>query len=222
MKLLLMLMIGGAAAFGRSQWAANAMGWASCLQSNQKELAYASKFRIADEKSFANRLSLAALEQVGTVSRYDSSYVKIPFPNGDVPEHSGNNADFIVRTYRTLGVDLQAKVYLDMLDHGMLYPRRSPTGKPDTNIDHRSAANLRVFFSRRSEKLPVSKHEEDYEPGDIITCKAADGMDHIAIVVPAPGSGRPWIVHNINAGPRLEDRLFDMTITGHFRYAPGA
>jgi len=29
---------------------------------------------------------------------------------------------------------------------------------------------------------------------------------------------RPLIVHNIGAGPQLEDMLFDYKITGHYRY----
>ena len=33
-------------------------------------------------------------------------------------------------------------------------------------------------------------------------------------------SGNPLIAHNIGAGPRLEDMLFDHKITGHYRYTP--
>jgi hypothetical protein len=35
-------------------------------------------------------------------------------------------------------------------------------------------------------------------------------------------SGRPLIVHNIGAGPALEDVLFDWKMTGHYRYRPYA
>jgi hypothetical protein len=31
---------------------------------------------------------------------------------------------------------------------------------------------------------------------------------------------RPLIVHNIGAGPVLEDMLFNYKITGHYRYQP--
>ncbi len=29
---------------------------------------------------------------------------------------------------------------------------------------------------------------------------------------------RPLMVHNIGAGPQLEDMLFDFPVTGHYRY----
>jgi uncharacterized protein YijF (DUF1287 family) len=32
------------------------------------------------------------------------------------------------------------------------------------------------------------------------------------------GSGRFMVVHNIGAGPKMEDVLFSWKITGHFRY----
>ncbi|PVV16077.1 MAG: DUF1287 domain-containing protein, partial [gamma proteobacterium symbiont of Ctena orbiculata] len=33
-------------------------------------------------------------------------------------------------------------------------------------------------------------------------------------------TGTPLIVHNIGAGPKLEDMLFRYPITGHYRYMP--
>ena len=46
-------------------------------------------------------------------------------------------------------------------------------------------------------------------------------LPHIGIVVSQrSGDGlRPMIVHNIGAGPKLEDALFEYLITGHYRYA---
>jgi len=45
-------------------------------------------------------------------------------------------------------------------------------------------------------------------------------LPHIGVVThkrSADGE-RPLIVHNIGAGPQLEDMLFSYTITGHYRY----
>ncbi|HEY2574171.1 MAG TPA: DUF1287 domain-containing protein [Verrucomicrobiaceae bacterium] len=56
----------------------------------------------------------------------------------------------------------------------------------------------------------------------MIVYSLPNGQQHIAMVVPAPGGGRPWIVHNAGYGPRLEDRLFEFIITGHYRYLPRA
>ncbi len=59
----------------------------------------------------------------------------------------------------------------------------------------------------------------DYQPGDLITCTVAGRLPHIAIVVPAADGGTvPWIVHNIGQGPRLENRLFEFPLTGHYRW----
>ena len=46
-------------------------------------------------------------------------------------------------------------------------------------------------------------------------------LPHIGIVVnqrSADGK-RPLIVHNVGAGPQMEDVLFRYTITGRYRYA---
>ena len=47
-------------------------------------------------------------------------------------------------------------------------------------------------------------------------------LPHIGIVTDklAANTGTPKVVHNIGAGPRLEDMLFDYRITGHYRYEP--
>ena len=45
-------------------------------------------------------------------------------------------------------------------------------------------------------------------------------MTHIGMVVDRKTlfTRRYMIVHNIGAGPKLEDVLFDWKITGHYRY----
>ena len=68
--------------------------------------------------------------------------------------------------------------------------------------------------------LPVTRAADDYRTGDIVTWTVAGRLPHIGIVVDRrSGDGaRPLVVHNIGAGPRLEDILFDYPITGHYRY----
>jgi len=45
-------------------------------------------------------------------------------------------------------------------------------------------------------------------------------LPHIGIVVDRSSTDgrRPLVVHNIGAGPKLEDVLFVFPITGHYRY----
>ena len=91
---------------------------------------------------------------------------------------------------------------------------------PDSNIDHRRVPNLMVFFSRKGTSLTVSTRTEDYEPGELVTWDLGGGVPHIGIVVDrqAAQSGRYMVVHNIGAGPKMEDVLFSWKITGHYRY----
>jgi len=127
--------------------------------------------------------------------------------------------------YRAVGVDLQKEVHEDMLAHRNAYPHKWVTssrngGGTDTNIDHRRVPNLMVFFSRKGQVLPTSSNATDYHPGDVVAWNLGSGITHIGIVVDQKSaeSGRNLIVHNIGAGPRMEDMLFQWKVIGHYRY----
>jgi uncharacterized protein YijF (DUF1287 family) len=136
-----------------------------------------------------------------------------------VPSDTGVCTDEIIRIYRGLGIDLQKEVHEDMVSNFDAYPHGRQR-RPDKNIDHRRVPNLMVFFSRRGAKLPITRPEGDYSPGDIVAWDLGGGITHIGIVVDRKGnSGRWMVVHNIGAGPRLEDVLFDWKIIGHYRYS---
>jgi uncharacterized protein YijF (DUF1287 family) len=126
----------------------------------------------------------------------------------------------VIRSYRALGIDLQKLVHEDMKTHFEFYPKNWGLKRTDTNIDHRRVPNLQVFFSRRGQSLRVTHNPKDYRPGDLVTWLLDNNLPHIGIVVDqrSEDGKRPLIVHNIGAGPRLEDMLFDFTITRHYRY----
>ena len=109
-----------------------------------------------------------------------------------------------------------------MVKNFAAYPRnwRSPSARPDANIDHRRVPNLMVFFQRNGETLPKSDRAADYSPGDLVTWDLGGGVPHIGIVVDrkSADTGRYMIVHNIGQGPKMEDVLFNWKITGHYRY----
>ena len=170
--------------------------------------------------TYGLRLSAAAEERATHSVVYDAAYVQIAYPNGDVAADRGVCADEVVRAYRLLGVDLQKLVHEDMKAHFNAYPKQWGLSSTDKNIDHRRVPNLQTFFKRRGASLAVTQNADDYKPGDLITCTVAGKLPHIAIVVPAPDGGRPWIVHNIGAGPQMEDRLFEFPLTGHYRWHP--
>ena len=77
-----------------------------------------------------------------------------------------------------------------------------------------------VFFSRKGESLPITERAEDYAPGDLVAWDLGRGLTHIGMVADRKTvfTRRYMIVHNIGAGPKLEDVLFDWKIIGHYRY----
>jgi len=175
----------------------------------------------ASHAAFLKRLSASAIERTTHTVRYDPAYVRIPYPNGDVPADTGVCTDEVIRAYRALGVDLQKEVHEDLIANFAAYPnqRRWQLAPPDTNIDHRRVPNLMVFFSRKGESLPITARAEDYSPGDLVTWDLGGNVPHIGIVVDRRAiSGRYMLVHNIGRGPQLEDVLFNWRITGHYRY----
>ena len=177
-----------------------------------------------DPKLFSFALVESALERLSHKVTYDGSYRKIAFPWGDVPDNIGVCTDVVIRSYRKLGIDLQERVHADISNNFQAYPNLAKWDrkKADTNIDHRRVLNLRVFFERYGQSLPITDTANNYRPGDLVTWNIMPGMPHIGIVTNqiTRDKKRPLIVHNIGKGPKLEDVLFTMDITGHYRYQP--
>lgn len=175
----------------------------------------------AEPAGFGARLSAAAIERTAHRVVYDPAYVRLAYPMGDVAPDRGVCADVIVRSLRALGVDLQAHVHEDMTAAFSAYPTHWGLRRPDPNIDHRRVPNLETFLTRKGARLPASADPADYRPGDIVAWNLrgdAGFLPHIGIVTDRIGpTGRPMIVHNIGAGPKLEDILFDWPITGRYR-----
>ncbi len=172
------------------------------------------------ESPVLERLVAAANERTMHEVEYDGSYFKLDYPNGDVPAEKGVCTDEVIRSYRALGIDLQKEVHEDMKANFSRYPTKFGLTTTDTNIDHRRVPNVRVFFERKGKSLPITDEAADYKPGDIVTWDLNVSQTHIGIVVDAPSAvpGRYMIMHNIGAGPKIEDILFSWKITGHYRY----
>jgi len=169
--------------------------------------------------SFAQKLAAAGEQIEDSSIIYDPSYVRLEYPMGDVPAHTGVCTDVLVRAYRKLGIDLQKEVHEDILRAPKSYRNIK---KPDTHIDHRRVPNLVVFFARHGESIPVTQDPKDYLPGDIVWWKLGSktGLNHIGLVVnqkTADGK-RHLIMHNVGGGQVIEDILFAHYIKGHYRY----
>lgn len=176
--------------------------------------------RQEEPSNFSINLSQAAIERTKHMVRYDGSYRKINYPNGDVPDYLGVCTDVVIRSYRKLGIDLQKDVHEDMKENFNVYPKLWGLSKPDPNIDHRRVPNLQTLFKRKGILLPKTKDPNDYLAGDIVSWMLPGNLPHIGIVSDTGlgSSSKPLIVHNIGSGPVVEDILFDYPITGHYRY----
>lgn len=172
-------------------------------------------------ENFGARLSAAAIERTSASVVYDSAYVRMSYPMGDVAPDRGVCADVVVRALRALGVDLQQLVHEDMTAAFSAYPALWGLTRPDPNIDHRRVPNLETFLTRKGARLEMSDDPANYQPGDIVAWNLrgnAGWLPHIGVVTDRTGpTGRPMVVHNIGAGPKLEDVLFDWPMTGHYR-----
>ena len=176
----------------------------------------------APETPAAKREQLvqAALAQIGVTTAYDPEYVKISYPDGDVPDDRGVCTDVIIRALRKVNVDLQVLVHDDKKKAPEAYAHDGAGDLLDANIDHRRVPNLMVFFQRAGKQVPLTKTETDYLPGDIVVWRLPSGLLHVGLVTDrlAPGTQRPLMVHNIGEGAQCEDVLFNFTLVGHYRW----
>jgi uncharacterized protein YijF (DUF1287 family) len=169
---------------------------------------------------FGDQLAGAALALSAAPVAFDSSYYKISYPGGDIPASKGMAADVVIRAYRALHLDFQQLVHEDMTGDFRLYPQLWDASAPDSNIDHRRVPNLQRFFERHAQTITPSRNARDYQFGDVVTWSLANGDTHIGIVVPGPGehSSEAWVIHQLGAGVKWENVLFDFKVQRHFRF----
>jgi uncharacterized protein YijF (DUF1287 family) len=164
------------------------------------------------------RIVQGARGQIGVTTNYDPAYVKLAYPGGDVPAHTGVCTDVVVRALRTIGVDLQKEVHEDMTRNFSMYPKNWGLKKPDKNIDHRRVPNLMRYFERKHRALADAwTSPETYLPGDIVAWRLPGGLLHIGVVSGKKSGPTPLVIHNIGAGAREENVLFAYTVIGHYR-----
>lgn len=167
------------------------------------------------------QLSDAAIALTDQKVKYDPAYVRLTYPNGDVPANTGVCTDVVIRAYRNaFKIDLQKEVHEDMKPNFNLYPKNWGQKATDRNIDHRRVYNLMVFFKRKGLEKTITKNAEDYKPGDLVCWILPKNLAHIGIVTNKKSADgkRYLIVHNIGAGQVLEDILFAWKIIGHYQY----
>ncbi|NKQ41546.1 MAG: DUF1287 domain-containing protein [Sulfurovum sp.] len=160
----------------------------------------------------------ASQAQVGKTMTYNPEYVKLKFPNGDIPISKGVCTDVIVRAFRALNIDLQERIYRHKKANLKLYKGLYYTDKLDPHIDHRRVKNQQAYLTARGYRVKRG-HKKVFKPGDIVVWKLpGSNLDHIGICTDRTNSqGEPLIVHNVGAGAKEEDVLREYHIVDHFR-----
>src|SRR5215510_14273455 len=182
--------------------------------------ALAEAMQVKADATPLEKVNASAIEQTTQTTGYDGSYVKLDYPNGDVPLGSGVCADVVVRAFRKAGIDLQKELHEDMKKDFTKYPQKWGARRPDVNIDHRRVPNLMAWFDRQGKGRPITKDAKDYLPGDVVSWELDNGLAHVGMVskIKVEGTDRHAVAHNIGLGARIEDVLFAWKITGHYRY----
>ena len=172
----------------------------------------------------ANPLADAAHDRLSARVLYNPAYVRLDYPDGDVPKMYGVCTDVVIRSLRAAyNFDLQKAVHEDMAANFSEYPSKRIWGltRTDKNIDHRRVPNLETYFRRTGSAVPLSDNKADFQPGDIVSFRVGGNLPHIGIVSSKKSAGgTPLLIHNIGRGPKEEDVLFAYKMTGHFRFTP--
>jgi uncharacterized protein YijF (DUF1287 family) len=147
---------------------------------------------------------------------YTEGYVRISYPQGDVPRTIGVCSDTIIRAFRNAGIDLQRRIAEDIRASPSAYPGIT---HPNTSIDHRRVKTLLTWFERHVPQVRGGP----LRPGDVVfldTFPNRPGPDHVGIISDrmAP-SGRPFVINNWTVGYREGemDLLPSIPVTHRFR-----
>ncbi|MCL2726356.1 MAG: DUF1287 domain-containing protein [Polyangiaceae bacterium] len=174
----------------------------------------------ASSESRAASVVLRARLEVERKVTYDPAYVVLAYPNGDVAVDRGVCTDVVIRAYRTVGIDLQARIHQDILRRPSAY---TTVKRADANIDHRRVAPMLAYM--RAHATAITSTFEDrsaWQPGDVVVwsfrpCPSCS-PNHVGVVSDKTGPrGLPLVIHNIGPVPSEDDTLDAWTVLGHFR-----
>jgi hypothetical protein len=176
-----------------------------------------------EELEIAKLILEGARKEVKKRTIYNSAYVKINYPGGDVPYSQGACTDVVIRAFRNAGIDLQKLIHEDMKNNFEIYPQKWGKEGPDPNIDHRRVLNQICFFKRyaKSLTLKVSGNIVKWRKGDVVYWQRKNGNYHCGIISDNVNfKGIPLVIHNAGriGYAKETDCLLSEKIIGHFRY----
>jgi uncharacterized protein YijF (DUF1287 family) len=169
--------------------------------------------------ALVTRVIARARQEVARGVVYDSSYVRLAYPGGDVDPSRGVCTDVVIRALRVAGIDLQTRVHEDALARPRAYARY--VTHADANIDHRRVGPLTVWLDAHARPLPLAPGA--FAAGDLVVWSLRDNgtPEHIGLVSDRVGPrGLPLVVHNIGPAPSEDDSLDAWRILGHWRVVP--
>lgn len=160
----------------------------------------------------------AARKQIGVTKLYDPAYVRLDYPDGDVPLDRGVCIDVIIRAYRdAFNFDFQKEIHEDMARNFSAYPTIWGLARTDRNIDHRRVPNLETWLVRHGYEQPAS----NWQPGDLMTCRVGGSLPHIGILgSQSSRNGNLLAIHNIGLGTLEDTRIWNYGKQRRFRFLP--
>jgi uncharacterized protein len=171
------------------------------------------------KSAVASQIVDGARTQIGSV--YDSHYVRISYPGGDVPSDRGACSDVVVRALRNAGIDLQQLIHEDMLRDFNAYPHLNSLTQPDANIDHRRALIQMRFFERHGKTLPIAVSPQtigEWQPGDFVYWQILGNYQHAGVLSDRLNANSlPLVIHNGSVCIE-QDCLTRWKIIAHFRF----
>ena len=171
----------------------------------------------AAAETSAQKIVRAARAQLGT--SYSPGYVRLAYPNGDLPADQGVCTDVIIRALRAVGYDLQVRIHEDMKRNFAKYPQNWGLKRPDSNIDQRRVPNQMKYFERHGKQLTLSTDDArlaEWQSGDLVYWRLDNGLLHCGVVTDTKSDNRPHVVHNLSRCQE-EDCLTQWRIIGHYR-----
>ncbi len=171
-----------------------------------------------DEVLHTSTLLTAARAQIGVTVLYDPAYVRLTYPNGDVPQDRGVCIDVAIRAFRdAFEFDFQKAIHEDMRANFGKYPKIWGLTRTDRNIDHRRVPNVETWLRRHGHELDP----DNWMPGDLITCRVGGSLPHIGVISDRRGFNGKWkAIHNIGLGTLEDSRIWAYGQQRRFRFLP--
>lgn len=164
----------------------------------------------ADQDGLNDYLDIveSARRYIQTKPTYKSVYYDGGYPN----DGYGVCTDVIWQALKGAGYSLKDLIDEDIANHLDEY---STITTPEPNIDFRRVQNLKIFFDRNIEVLPLDQSNiENWQPGDIVLTGT-----HIMILSDKRNKeGLPFIIHHDNFGARERNEIMNYELIGHYRF----